>query len=62
MEINIVTMEYLMELKQEIFSETNQILDIKINKEDSRVYYRSAEVRKMLNIFPGHKRIKGTLT
>ena len=64
MEINIVTMEDLMELKQEILSEINHILDIKINKEDSRHWYRSAEVRKMLKISPGtlqNLRIKGTL-
>lgn len=64
MEINIVTMEDLMELKQEILSEIKQSYDIKINKEDCRHWYRSAEVRKMLNISPGtlqNLRIKGTL-
>jgi len=64
MEINIVTMEHLQRLKQEILDEIRETLGAQAKKQDSQLWFRSAEERKMLNISPGtlqNLRIKGTL-
>lgn len=64
MEIDIITMEELLQVKQEIVAEIKQALETRSEKTESRLWFRSAEVRKMLNISPGtlqNLRINGTL-
>src|SRR5690606_23083426 len=63
MKIDIVTMEELLQVKQEIVAEIKQALETRIDKTERRLWFRSAEVRKMLNISPGtlqSLRINGT--
>lgn len=64
MKIDIVTMEDLLQVKQDIVAEIKESLETQKYKGESRLWFRSAEVRKMLNISPGtlqNLRIKGTL-
>lgn len=64
MEIDIVTLEDLMHIKQEIMDEIKITLAAQVQNQDTRLWFRSAELRKMLNISPGtlqNLRIKGAL-
>lgn len=63
MNLNIITLEDLLQFKTELFTEMNRLLQS--NKESqTKQWLRSAEVRKMLNISPGtlqNLRVSGTL-
>ncbi|MEO6523849.1 MAG: helix-turn-helix domain-containing protein [Mucilaginibacter sp.] len=63
MNLNIITLEDLLQFKTELFTEMNCLL--KGSKEgQTSQWLRSAEVRKMLNISPGtlqNLRISGVL-
>jgi hypothetical protein len=63
MQLNIITIEDLLQFKSELFTEMNRL--IKGGKESlTTQWLRSAEVRKMLNISPGtlqNLRVSGTL-
>lgn len=61
MNLNIVTKEDLIDLKQELL---NEIKDLKQSNSRDKKYLRSAEMRAMLNVSAGtlqNMRINGTL-
>jgi len=62
MNLNIVTKEDLIELKQELLNEIKEIKQFGISRD--KKYLRSAEMRKMLNVSAAtlqNMRINGTL-
>ena len=62
MNLNIVTKEDLIELKQELLNEIKEIKQAGISRD--KKYLRSAEMRAMLNVSAGtlqNMRINGTL-
>jgi hypothetical protein len=62
MHVEIITKEYLKQLKAEMLAEIRQL--IKPEDRQNKQWLKSAEVRKLLNISPGtlqNLRINGTL-
>ncbi|SDE94929.1 Helix-turn-helix domain-containing protein [Mucilaginibacter pineti] len=63
MQLNIITLEDLLQFKTELFTEMNRLLQGG-KESQTKQWLMSAEVRKMLNISPGtlqNLRISGTL-
>ncbi|MFZ4263772.1 helix-turn-helix domain-containing protein [Sphingobacterium sp. HJSM2_6] len=64
MEIRVVTMEDLRQLKMELIEEMKEIFNLNAKNSNERVWLKSAEVRQLLKISPGtlqNLRIRGLL-
>lgn len=64
MEIRVVTMEDLRQLKIELIEEMKEIFNLKMKNGYERLWLRSAEVRQLLKISPGtlqNMRVRGIL-
>ena len=64
MEIRVVTMEDLRQLKMELIEEMKEIFNLNAKKGNERAWLKSAEVRQLLKISPGtlqNLRIRGLL-
>ncbi|WP_156307939.1 helix-turn-helix domain-containing protein [Sphingobacterium endophyticum] len=64
MEIRVVTMEDLRQLKMELIEEMKEIFNLNAKNSNDRVWLKSVEVRQLLKISPGtlqNLRIRGLL-
>jgi hypothetical protein len=64
MSVEIITKEDLLEFKSELISEITKLVK-PVSQSQSKLWLKSAEVRKLLNISPGtlqNLRISGTLS
>lgn len=56
MEIRVVTMEDLRQLKMELIEEMKEIFNLKMKNSNERLWLKSAEVRQLLNVTPDRRK------